>query len=152
MLSFEDRQRLRALSQPVAPQRDLWPSIAARLDMQPRALRRRFVWLAAAASLAGVALLSGVFATRKLHSDKTEHVALVQPQHPAIAIAAADNPAARWNPSDPRLRGAAIELRAAQGELRQALAIAPHSDYLERLLDRTRRQQARLKHLDLDAG
>lgn len=152
MLTLEDRQRLRALAQPVGPQRDLWPAIAARLETPSRAPRRRYAWFAIAASLAGVALLPGAIATRLFQADKGHLVAAAQSQHPAAVLAAADNSIPRWNPGDPRLRGAAIELRAAQGELKQALAIAPHSDYLERLLDRTQRQQARLQHLDLDAG
>ncbi|MEO7149980.1 MAG: hypothetical protein ABIY40_08630 [Rhodanobacteraceae bacterium] len=150
MLSLEDRQRLRALAQPVEPQRDLWPAIAARLETPSHAPQRRYAWFAIAASLAGVALLSGAIAARMFQADKIDHVSAAQ--RPPAVLAVMNNPAERWNPSDPRLRGAATELRTAQVELKQALAIAPHSDYLERLLDRTQRQQARLSQLDLGAG
>jgi hypothetical protein len=143
-LHFEDRQKLRALAQPVEPQRDLWPAIAARIDSQARAPRRRMQWLAVAASFACVAALVGVIGVRMLHSTR--------PATTPAQIAAAANTTPHWKPSDPRLRGAAVELRAAQGELQQALAIAPHSPYLQRLLQNTEHQQSRLRRLETDAG
>ena len=149
-LHFEDRQKLRALAQAVEPRRDLWPDIAARIEREARTPRMHFRWLAVAASLACVAVLSGVIGVRMLHANKAVIVA-GQPCTPA-QLAANGGTAARWNPGDPRLRGAAIELHAAQGELRQALAIAPHSEYLQQLLDRTEHQQTRLRQLDLGAG
>lgn len=143
-LHFEDRQKLRALAQPVEPQRDLWPAIAARIETQSRAPHRRMQWLALAASFACAAVIVGVVGIRALHSP--------QPATSPAQIAAAANPPARWKPSDPRLRGAAVELSAAQGELQQALAIAPHSEYLQRLLQNTEHQQSRLRRLDVGAG
>lgn len=143
-LHFEDRQKLRALAQPVEPQRDLWAGIAARIDAQSRAPRRRMQWLAVAASLACVAVLAGVIGTRMLRSP--------QPLPMAPQIAVSGRTAPHWKPADPRLRGAAVELRAAQGELQQALAIAPHSPYLQRLLQNTEHQQSRLRRLETDAG
>lgn len=143
-LHFEDRRKLRTLAQPVEPQRDLWPAIAARIQTQGRAPRRRVQWFAAAASLACAAVIVGAIGIRALHSP-----------HPATSpaqIAAAPNTPARWKPDDPRLRGAAVELHAAQGELQQALAIAPHSEYLQRLLQNTENQQSRLRRLDINAG
>jgi len=149
-LHFEDRQKLRALAQPVEPRHDLWTEIAARIEREVPAPRRHFRWLALAASLACVAVLSGVIGVRLLHSNTAAHIA-GQPGT-ITQLAANAGTTARWRPGDPRLRGAAIELRAAQGELRQALAIAPHSEYLQQLLDRTEHQQMRLRHLDLGAG
>src|SRR6185437_10013278 len=125
-LHFEDRQKLRALAQPVEPRHDLWTAIAARIETQSRAPRRNMPRLAVAASLACVALIIGAIGIRALHSPLLE---TSQAQ-----IAAAANASVRWKPNDPRLRGAAVELRAAQDELQQALAIAPHSEYLQRLL------------------
>ncbi|HJU07898.1 MAG TPA: hypothetical protein VJ727_05380 [Rhodanobacteraceae bacterium] len=147
-LHFEDRQKLRALSQPVEPARDLWPQIAARIESQPRASRQRFQWFAMAASFAGVAVLAGVIGTRMMHADRAP-VSAVQSN---AFIAANDAPGGRWKPADPRLRGAAVELHAAQGELKQALAIAPHADYLQQLLERTERQQSHLQRLEHEAG
>jgi hypothetical protein len=143
-LHFEDRQKLRALAQPVEPQRDLWPAIAARIDTRSRAPHRRMQWLAVAAALACAAVIVGTIGIRMAHSP--------QPASPHARIAAAANTTTRWKPDDPRLRGAAVELRAAQGELQQALAIAPHSEYLQRLLQNTEHQQSRLRHLDVGTG
>ncbi|HET6912303.1 MAG TPA: hypothetical protein VFH71_03040 [Rhodanobacteraceae bacterium] len=143
-LHFEDRQKLRALAQPVEPQRDLWAGIAARIETPSRAPHRRMQWLAIAASFACAAVIVGVISVRMLHSS--------QPAASPAQIAAAANTPARWKPSDPRLRGAAVELRAAQGELQQALAIAPNSPYLQRLLQSTEHQQSRLRRLETDAG
>lgn len=143
-LHFEDRQKLRALAQPVEPRNDLWPAIAARMEEQPRAPHRRTQWLAMAASLGFAAVIAGALGIRAMHST-----------HPATAqarIAAATDTAARWKPNDPRLRGAAVELHAARDELQQALAIAPHSPYLQRLMQSTERQQSRLRRLDIGAG
>jgi len=142
-LHLEDRQKLRALAQPAEPQRDLWPAIAARVEAQ-RAPRRRMQWLALAASLACVAVLAGGIGIRMLHSTP--------PATTPARIAAAANTTPHWKPNDPRLRGAAVELHAAQGELKQALAIAPNSAYLERLLQSTEHQQSRLRRLETDAG
>lgn len=143
-LHFEDRRKLRALAQPVEPQRDLWPAIAARIETQSRAPHRRMQWLAAAASFACAAVIVGVVGIRMAHSP--------QPANSNAQIAVAANTPARWKPNDPRLRGAAVELHAAQGELQQALAIAPHSPYLQRLLQSTEQQQSRLRRLETDAG
>ncbi|HEX7129952.1 MAG TPA: hypothetical protein VF217_07750 [Rhodanobacteraceae bacterium] len=143
-LHFEDRQKLRALAQPVEPRRDLWPAIAARIEMQSRAPQRRVRWLAVAASLACAAVIAGAIGIRALHSP--------QPADTPAQVAAAANTPARWKPGDPRLRGAAVELHAAQVELQQALAIAPHSPYLQRLMQSTEHQQSRLRRLDIGAG
>ena len=145
-LHFEDRQKLRALARPVELAHDLWPQIVARIESQPRASRRRWQWLALAASLAGVAVLAGAIGIRMTTTARTAAA------HANVFAAANGASAQRWNPADPRLRGAAVELRAAQGELKQALAIAPHSDYLQQLLERTQRQQSRLQRLDREAG
>lgn len=147
-LHLEDRRRLRALAQPAEPKRDLWPGIAARIASESRA-RRRIPWLALAASLAGIAVLSCAIGFGMFRADTSSRIARTSSH--VHAIAATDNHA-RWKPSDPRLRGAAIELRAAQGELQQALAIAPHSEYLQHLLQQTEQQKTRLRHLDLGAG
>jgi len=143
-LHFEDRRKLRALAQPVEPRRDLWPAIAARIEHQARAPRRRMQWLAMAAAFACVAVIVGTIGIRMAHSPPSATT--------SAQIAAAGNTAPHWKPNDPRLRGAAVELHAAQGELKQALAIAPHSPYLERLLQSTETQQSRLRRLETDAG
>lgn len=147
MNEFEWRQQMRKLHQPIAPSRDLWGAIDASLEDRNvgaapvQATRRawRQPWLLAAA-LAGAFLLAGSIGLR-LHRNAT---------------VAADGASAlantSWSPSDPRLGGAAIELDAAQLELRQAMQQSPHSPSLQRLLARTERQQTQLRHLVHEAG
>lgn len=148
MLHFEDRQKLHKLAQPVEPTHDLWPQVAARIASSARSPHRRMRWLALAASVAGVAVLAGIIGIRLVH-DRPLRAATF---HSSVPFAVNADPARAWKPADPRLRGAAIELRAAQGELQQAMAMAPHADYLQQLLQHTERQQSRLQRLERDAG
>jgi hypothetical protein len=154
MNELEWHRQMRALREPVAPQRDLWTQIDAALDAAqptvsaPPARRRpQRVWLLAA-SFAGLAILAGgvMFHLRQQQVQ-------IGPQVASTATPAATTPdLTRWKPTDPRLAGAAIELDAAQMELRQALKQAPDSVALQRLLDRTERQQSQLRHMENQAG
>ncbi len=151
MNEFEWRQQLRQLRQPQTPQRDLWPSIDASLTLAEHhrelskaapahsSHRRRAQWLIGAAVTASL-LLAGNGAWRAMH---------VSVATPTVAVAAAPT---HWKPSDPRLAGAAIELDAAQMELKLALEQAPDSPALQRLLDRTEMQQTQLRQLSNQAG
>lgn len=140
MNDFEWHRQLRNLRQPQAPHRDLWPAIEQALDdvaSTPTQTARRVrrlpaTWLLGA-SLAAVTLLAVGLAR---HS-------------PMAPVPAAQYP---WKPHDPRLAGAAVELDAAQIELRQAMQQAPGSPGLRRLLVRTERQQSRLRQLEHEAG
>ncbi|HKR75677.1 MAG TPA: hypothetical protein VJR95_03375 [Rhodanobacter sp.] len=145
MNEFEWRQQMRNLRQPAAPGRDLWGAIDAALEdrnagaapvQTPRRASRQ-PWLLAAA-LAGAFLLAGSIGLRLHHTVPTDD---------GSAVANAS-----WNPSDPRLGGAAIELDAARLELRQAMQQSPHSPSLQRLLARTEQQQTQLRHLVHEAG
>ncbi|WP_426662559.1 hypothetical protein [Rhodanobacter aciditrophus] len=144
MNEFEWRRQMRDLRRPIAPGRDLWSAIDAALVERDdsataaQSARRatRQPWLAAAA-LAGAFLLAGGVGLRL---------------HRSTAVAPASANAAPWNPSDPRLSGAAIELDAAQLELQQAMLQSPHSSSLQRLLAHTVQQQTQLRHLDHEAG
>ena len=132
---------MRVLRRPLAPRQDLWDRIEAAIDdggtpaRAPRLARR----VLPAAGLAA-ALLLAVAVGWHLHRAGAAA--------PARAVAAAEP----WKPVDPRLAGAAIVLDAAQMELRQAMRQAPDSPALQRLLARTRRQQASLRQLDRRAG
>jgi len=143
MNEFEWRQQMRSLRQPIAPGRDLWGAIAAALEAHdgnvtaPQATRQP--WLLAAA-LATAFLLAGGIGLR-LHRNATTAT------DGATALAKS-----AWNPSDPRLSGAAIELDAARLELQQAMQQSPHSPALQRLLARTEQQQTQLRHLVHEAG
>lgn len=144
MNEFEWRRQLRELRQPLAPQRDLWHAIDAALgaaaadlaDNRPQSIRRR-PWLLGVSLAASVLLAAGI----GWH--------LLRAPAPAAAPIANSTP---WKPVDPRLAGAAIELDAAQLELKMAIQQAPHSVALQRLLDRTERQQAQLRQLASQAG
>ena len=128
-------EQLAALRQPVSPPPALWQRIEQHIEASTSRVRTRHAatpWLLAA-SLAAVTFLAlGVSHQRP-------------PPNWAHATPA-------WKPTDPRLAGAAIELNAAQLELRQALRQAPSSAALQQLLQRTERQQARLRHFELEAG
>lgn len=133
-------RQMRSLNRPVAPPRDLWAGIEARLDEAPAAAtttrhRRAQPWLMAAA-IAAVALISGSIG---LH--------LAPGGSEAVAEAHTN-----WKPTDPRLAGAAVELDAARMELTQAMQDSPQSPALQRLLQKTERQRDRLRTFDKQAG
>jgi hypothetical protein len=138
MNEFEHLRQMRSLRSPVAPSRDLWAGIDERLDETP-ATRSRHLWtrrLAVAAAIFGVAIFSGSIALRLASPPESANVASNT----------------RWKPDDPRLTGAAVELATAHSELTQAMQDAPDSPALRRILDRTQRQQERLRQLDRQAG
>jgi hypothetical protein len=156
MNEFEWLRQMRELNQPVAPRNDLWARIDAALDENvtpteataPTPIRRarhRRVW-AMAAGIAAVVVLAGGVAWR-MHAipQSTESVAITPPTGATV-----DN--TPWKPNDPRLAGAAVELGAARMELQQAIQQAPDSPALQRLLQRTDAQQARLRELEKQAG
>jgi hypothetical protein len=146
MNEFEWLRQTRALREPVRPRRDLWSQIDAALDAadnvtlptRQRSLRRQG-WLLAA-SFVGLSLFAGSVAVHMRD----------QAVNPATANLTSD--AARWHPSDPRLAGAAVQLDAANMELRQAMEQSPDSPALQRLLYRTQKQQSQLRQMEHQAG
>lgn len=138
MNEFEWLKQTRTLDVPAEPGRDLWPDIAARIAATAPRRRRHSPRLMLAAASAAAALVVGGIGARLLLET--------------AANAPAASEEARWNPHDPRLAGAAIELDAARYELRQALDESPKAAFLHRLIDRTERQQARLQRLENRAG
>jgi hypothetical protein len=147
MNEFEWLRQTRALNEPVAPSRDLWPAIAARLGDEPAtptatATRHRHPLMpwAMAASLAALSVLAGSLSLRQSATPT-----------PYATVASAPV-APRWKPSDPRLSGAALELDAAHSELTQAMQQAPNAAFLRRLLDRTTQQRNRLERFAHEAG
>lgn len=146
MNEFEWLRQTRALREPVTPRRDLWPELDAALDAAtaatptaPRSSQRRQGWLLAA-SFAGLSLLAGSLAVH------------LRERPLATAAVQASPEAQRWRPTDPRLAGAAVELDAANMELRQAMEQAPDSPALQRLLHRTQKQQSQLRQMEHQAG
>ncbi|QNK02706.1 hypothetical protein [Dyella telluris] len=149
MNEFEWLRQTRALREPVTPRRDLWSGIDAALDgvdttkttapVPRRALRQPQNWLIAA-SFVGLSLFAGSLAVHL--RDRTL----------ANATATTAPDMGRWRPNDPRLAGAAVELDAANMELKQAIEQSPHSPALQRLLNRTQKQQAQLRQMEHQAG
>ncbi|WP_431635843.1 hypothetical protein ACQVBX_18040 [Dyella sp. KULCS107] len=144
MNDFEWRRQLRELRQPQAPRRDLWADIERSLDRAAateatphRATATRTTWLFAAGLAAVTVLAVGL-------------MRMAPAAAPATSTDVASVPV--WKPDDPRLAGAAIELTAAQYELRQAIQQSPNSAALQRLLDRTEQQESRLRQLGHDAS
>ena len=134
MNEFEWRRQMRALRQPLAPDRDLWPAIDAVLDgpaVEHAPASRRRGWLMGVGLAASLALACGagwlVLRAPTGNLDRTM--------------------ASTWKPADPRLAGAAIELDAARMELELAIRQAPDSPALQRLLRRTEQQQTQLRQL-----
>jgi len=103
-----------------------------------RLLRQPQNWLIAA-SFVGLSLFAGSLAVHL--RDRTLDNAT-----------AVSTDAGRWRPNDPRLAGAAVELDAANMELRQAMEQAPNSPALQRLLYRTQKQQSQLRQMEHQAG
>ena|SRR5690625_1402178 len=144
MNEFEWLKQTRALRQPVAPRTDLWTGIAARIETPETskpARRPRLLPWAMAASVAAISLLAG---------------ALVWHQPPVstprVATHAAPAAITPWQPRDPRLVGAAIEINSARRALVQAIRRAPRDVYLQRMLLNTNRQLQRLQQLQHRAG
>jgi hypothetical protein len=144
MNDFEWRRQLRELRQPQAPRRDLWADIERSLDRAApaeaaphRVAATRTAWLFAAGLAAVTVLAVGL-------------MRMAPTTAPAATADLASVPV--WKPDDPRLAGAAIELTAAQYELRQAIQQSPNSAALQRLLDRTEQQESRLRQLGHDAS
>lgn len=151
MNEFEWLRQTRELNQPVAPRNDVWARIDAALDEPVPAeaaapppikrARHRQTWALAASIAAVVVLACGVVWRMHSVAQTTESV--------ATSIPSDKTP---WKPNDPRLAGAAVELGAARMELQQAMQQAPDSPALQRLLQRTDAQQARLRELEKQAG
>lgn len=139
MNEIEWHRTLRTLQQPITPAHDLWPAIAAALDeTTPETTHAgRHPWLLAAVLASAFALAGGIGAG--LHSYAG---------HATAEVAATPVPPS----TDPRLRGAFIELDATRDVLHDAMLQNPDSPLLRRLLARTERQQTQLRHLAHEAG
>ncbi len=79
-------------------------------------------------------------------------IGLVPASNRDVGAEIAAHPTQAWQPTDRRLQGAAIELAAAQTELRLALRQSPSSLALRRLLLQTRQQQSRLQEFEHQTG
>ena len=139
MNEIEWHRTLRTLRQPVPPAHDLWPAIAAAIDEPtPETTHAgRRPWLLAAMLAGAFALAGGIGAGLHSRAGHAPAETAVTPVPPS---------------TDPRLRGAFIELDATRDVLHDAMRQNPDSPLLRRLLARTERQQTQLRHLAHEAG
>jgi hypothetical protein len=138
MNDFEWLRQARALNTSEPPARDLWPAIAERIGAAPARRRHPLLPWAMAASIGLLSLLAGGIAQRLQVPAGTSYAHTVARQS--------------WQPQDPRLTGAAVELHAARAELSQAIAQAPRAAFLRRLMQRTRTQEHQLRQFGGHAG
>ena len=157
MTEFEMQRKLRAMNAPREPDRDLWPSIAARIALSsetaaPRATRRRWIPLAAAASTV-FAIAGGLtfFALRDRIDTTTNDDYAMTTRIERISPSQAREQALRSG-EDPRLAGPNIVLDAAHSELQQALEQHPDAVFLVSLLNRTNAQRMKLEQFGAKAG
>lgn len=138
MNEFEWLRQTRSLNQPQPPDRDLWPAI----ERQLKKLNRRSSPLVPWAMAASIGLLTVLAAGIGYRSSQS----VLYPDPSTVATHM------NWQPSDPRLTGAAVELQAARAELAGAIQQAPKAAFLRRLMARTNAQEARLRRFGEGAG
>lgn len=154
MTDFELQRRLRDLRTDVAPQRDLFPAIAARIQgrqLSTTRVRRRSPWLyaVAAAILVSVITVIGVgqLATPRVDTDLAQQSVdpATLPGMNAAAVAAAPG-------GDPRLAAATRVIDDARSQLELAIAERPDAVFLVSLMNRANAQQMKLERLGGNAG
>jgi hypothetical protein len=174
---FEWRNQMRKLGGPVEPERDLWPSIAARIASEPAQVpapsrRARLGWIAIAATVL-VAVGAALTAYRLPHVAPPSVEPTVAAVPPAPTPARADelppgrSPSAPeamdgregprtaldWAvPADPQLAATAQNLDNASAQLQSALEQRPDAVFLVGLLNRTNAQRLRLMRKSPYAG
>ncbi len=149
MTDFELQRRLRDLRVSVAPERDLFPAIAARIQGRQLAttqIRRRSPWLYAAAAAILVSVITaigiGQMATHRADTNLARRIVdpATLPGMNAAAVAGAPG-------GDPRLAAAAMEIDDARSQLEQAIAERPDAVFLVSLMNRTNAQHMKLERL-----
>ena len=156
MTEFEIQRDLRAMNAPRFPERDLFPSIAARIAAESGAVaatpvrRRRWLPLAAAAGTL-FAIVGGItlytLKSTAVSPDAGYGVARIDRISPREA-----REQALRSGIDPRIAGANIVIDAAHSELQQALEQHPDAVFLVSLLNRTNSQRMKLEQLGANAG
>ena len=154
MTDFELQRLLRDLRVPVAPKRDLFPGIAARIEgrqLTTTRTRRRSPWLYAAAAAILVSVITAVgigqMATQHADANLAQHGVdpATLPGMNAAAVAAAPG-------GDPRLAAANMVIKDARMQLEQAIAERPDAVFLVSLMNRTNAQHIKLERLGSNAG
>lgn len=154
MTDFELQRRLRDLRVPVAPEHDLFPAIAARMQgrqLATRRVRRRAPWLFAAAAAILVSVITAVgigqMSMRRANDNFVQRSAdpATLPGMNAAAVASAPG-------GDPRLAAATLVVDDAHAQLEQAIAERPDAVFLVSLMNRTNAQRMKLERLGGNAG
>lgn len=166
MEALEYRRLLKALPLAVEPDRDLFPSIVARLDARSvvgRRHARRLFPFAAAAGFAAVAIVAGWLGLQR--QSEPNQAVIVQPspvvlrearalraEYDAALIAGTANQWAQLREqADPRLVAAWTELDAAEAEITVALEQDPDARFLFNRLRQVQDQRLRLTQKALSA-
>jgi hypothetical protein len=145
---FAWRKQIRELDRAVAPTRDLWPQIHARIAA---AETRRGRWPRIGLAIAAAVLIACAIglSVPRMHSA-TAPLAQVAPSMRSAPVAAVgDTTSVRtaldWAvPANPTLATAAHDLDSASADLQQALEQRPDAVFLVGLLNRTNGQRMRL--------
>lgn len=130
---------LRQLPMQIAPERDLWPAIEARIAQQRARRRQRWRYAIAATALVSVAGVISVATRQQTRTDE----AVAAP--PAMRFAATRS---LRQPENRALVRANLKMVAnAQAQLRQALNTDSEKAYLQRLLYSAEQQQRELHRM-----
>lgn len=166
MDELEYRRLLKALAPDIEPERDLFPGIAARLDLRAAAARRDVRPLfpfAAAAAFVVVSITVGWLALQRVPDavapDVLARTPLLLREAQALRVeyesatrgGAANQQSQLREQSDPRLVAAWTELDAAESELTAALEVAPDARFLLHRLKQVQDQRLQLTRKALSA-
>jgi len=166
MDELEYRRLLKALAPDIEPERDLFPGIAARLDVRASAARRDARPLfpfAAAAAFVVVSITAGWLALQRVPDAVAPEVLVQTPpllreaqalrvEYEAATRAGAANQRSQLREqADPRLVAAWTELDAAESELTAALELAPDARFLLHRLKQVQDQRLQLTRKALSA-
>lgn len=154
MTDFELQRHLRDLRVELAPERDLFPAIAARIEgrqLAPPGVRRRSPWLYAAVAAILVSVITAV-GVGHMAMQRVDDNLVQRNVDPASlpgmnAAAVADAPG-----GDPRLAAASLVIDDARSQLEQAITEHPDAVFLVSLMNRTNAQRMKLERLGSNAG
>lgn len=154
MTDFELQRRLRDLRVEVAPERDLFPAIAARIEgrqLAPAGVRRRSPWLYAAVAAILVLVITAVGVGQMAMQRVDDN--LVQRNVDPAGLPGMNAAAVAGAPGgDPRLAAASLVIDDARSQLEQAITEHPDAVFLVSLMNRTNAQRMKLERLGSNAG
>ena len=154
MTDFELQRRLRDLRVELAPERDLFPDIAARFEgrqLAPPGVRRRSPWLYAAVAAILVSVITAIGVGHMAMQRVDDN--LVQRNVDPASLPGMNAAAVAGAPGgDPRLAAASLVIDDARSQLEQAITEHPDAVFLVSLMNRTNAQRMKLERLGSNAG